>query len=116
MRPGHSNSDSCLVTFHYSTARQNFIVMARALMSPMPMTRMPTLVRILVVAASCATPSAVSATDYYVSATGADANPGTSTAAPWRTVQRVNNQHLLAGDRVLFEGGQTFSGSLYFDS
>jgi hypothetical protein len=60
-----------------------------------------------------ATPA--SATDYYVSVTGADARDGRSPASAWRTVQRVNNQRFAAGDRILFEAGQTFSGNLYFD-
>jgi hypothetical protein len=61
------------------------------------------------------TPSLAFATDYYVSPTGADARSGTSPDAAWQTIQRVNNQRLAAGDRVLFEGGQTFSGNLYLD-
>jgi len=59
--------------------------------------------------------SRAAATDYYVSAAGADARSGTSPDAAWQTIQRVNNQRLAAGDRVLFEGGQTFSGNLYLD-
>jgi hypothetical protein len=60
-----------------------------------------------------ATPA--SATDYYVSVTGVDSRDGTSPATAWRTIQRVNNQRFAAGDRILFEAGQTFSGNLYFD-
>src|SRR2546423_9265398 len=61
-----------------------------------------------------ATPA--SATDYYVSVSGTDVNAGTSPSTAWRTIQRVNNQRFIPGDRILFEGGQTFAGSLYFDS
>jgi parallel beta-helix repeat protein len=61
-------------------------------------------------------PSTATATDYYVSPKGADANAGTSATAPWQTIARVNGQQFAAGDRVLFEGGQTFTGSLYFDA
>src|SRR4051812_4695019 len=60
--------------------------------------------------------SRADATDYFVSASGADAHSGTSPADAWRTVARVNNQRLAAGDRVFFEGGQTFSGNLYLDA
>jgi len=77
-----------------------------------------TLTNLLVpaLAAACfavATPA--SATDYYVSVTGADARDGTSPSTAWRTIQRVNNQRFAAGDRIFFEAGQTFSGNLYFD-
>ncbi|MBD2724666.1 right-handed parallel beta-helix repeat-containing protein [Hymenobacter armeniacus] len=52
------------------------------------------------------------ATTYYVSSSGYDSNVGTSAAQAWRTPARVNAATLQPGDRVLFEGGQTFSGSL----
>jgi Right handed beta helix region len=48
---------------------------------------------------------------FYVAPNGKDANPGTSIARPWRTVWRVNWARLRPGDRVLFEGGKTFSDS-----
>lgn len=60
--------------------------------------------------------SRADATDYFVSASGADAHAGTSPADAWRTITRVNNQTLRPGDRVFFEGGQTFSGNLYLDA
>ena len=56
------------------------------------------------------------ATDYYVSSSGRDSNAGSSPADAWLTIQRVNNTHYGPGDRILFEGGRTFSGNLYFDS
>ncbi|HYG74310.1 MAG TPA: chitobiase/beta-hexosaminidase C-terminal domain-containing protein, partial [Planctomycetota bacterium] len=56
-----------------------------------------------------------SARDYYVSATGADTNPGTQ-AQPWKTIGKVNNTSFAAGDRIFFEGGQTFAGNLSFGS
>jgi hypothetical protein len=49
------------------------------------------------------------ASTFYVSAGGSDANPGTSTTAPWRTVGKVNAASFAPGDLVLFQGGQTFS-------
>jgi hypothetical protein len=53
---------------------------------------------------------------YYVSPSGSDSASGTSTSAPWKTVNRVNNQKLKAGDKILFKGGSSFSGSLYVPS
>jgi hypothetical protein len=52
---------------------------------------------------------------YFVSPTGSDANPGTSSSAPWQTINRVNQATFQAGDQVLFQGGATFSGSLTFN-
>src|SRR5574340_53159 len=56
-----------------------------------------------------------SATDYYVSPSGKDTNPGTSSATAWRTIAKLNGVSFAAGDRILFEGGQTFTGTLAFD-
>jgi hypothetical protein len=44
--------------------------------------------------------SSALAIDYYVSAAGADGNPGTA-SAPWRTLAKVNATSLAPGDRVL---------------
>lgn len=65
--------------------------------------------RILMIMLAAALPSA--ATDYYVNSKGEDRNSG-SQRAPWRTVARVNLAELKPGDRILFEGGQTFAGRL----
>lgn len=48
-------------------------------------------------------------TTFFVAPNGSDGNPGTTPARPWRTVGRVDRASLVPGDRVLFEGGQTFS-------
>jgi len=61
-------------------------------------------------------PSSASATDYYVSAAGADSRTGTSAAAAWRTLARVNTVSLRTGDRVLLRGGDTFVGTLTLDA
>jgi hypothetical protein len=53
---------------------------------------------------------------YYVSAGGNDGKSGTSPAAAWRSIDRVNKQTLKPGDLVLFEAGKTFKGSLYIPS
>src|SRR6266403_592066 len=49
---------------------------------------------------------------YFVSPAGNDANDGLTTASPWKTVAKVVSVLLVAGTAVLFQGGQTFSGSL----
>lgn len=54
----------------------------------------------------------VSATVYYVSGSGNDGNSGLATNGAWLTIARANSQKLLPGDRVLFESGATFSGSI----
>lgn len=61
-------------------------------------------------------PLAASATDYYVSAGGADNKAGTSATTAWRTLSRVNGVTLRPGDRVLLRGGDTFSGTLSLDA
>src|SRR5262245_59166782 len=53
---------------------------------------------------------------YYVSPWGNDWAAGTSTGAAWKSIGRVNSQTLHAGDTVLFQGGNTFYGSLYIPS
>lgn len=56
-----------------------------------------------------------SATDYYISNAGSAANAGTSAAAPWR-LQDFNAKALAnvigAGDRVLFNRGEVFRGTV----
>jgi len=44
-------------------------------------------------------------TTYYVSNSGNDSNAGTSEAAPWRTVNKVNNTVFQPGDSILFKSG-----------
>ena len=55
-------------------------------------------------------------TTYYVNNYGSDSAAGTSTSSAWKTINRVNSQVLKAGDKVLFAGGQSFSGGLYVPS
>ena len=54
----------------------------------------------------------ISATTYYVSTSGNDANNGTSTSSPWQTITKVNSMSFNPGDQILFNGGQTFTGSI----
>ena len=47
---------------------------------------------------------------YYVSASGGDdGNAGTSEAAPWKTIAKVNQQTFQAGDAILFKSGDTWT-------
>jgi len=53
--------------------------------------------------------------DFHLSADGDDANNGlaavaTGGAGPWRTLQRLQSQPLMPGDRVLLACGQRFQG------
>jgi hypothetical protein len=54
----------------------------------------------------------VSATVYYVSTTGNDANSGTSTSTPWRTLTKVNNFTPKPGDQILFKRGDSWYGTI----
>src|SRR5258708_16335020 len=54
-----------------------------------------------------------SATNYYISPSGSDTNPGTQ-ALPWQTINKVNSTTFTPGDEILFQGGQTFAGRLIF--
>ncbi|WP_233635779.1 right-handed parallel beta-helix repeat-containing protein [Hymenobacter setariae] len=56
------------------------------------------------------------AATYFVSPLGDDAQAGTTAGTAWRTIDRVNAATFLPGDRVLFEGGQTFVGSINLGS
>lgn len=71
--------------------------------------------RTLLLALCCV--ASVPAADYYVSPSGNDTANGTSTSTPWRTVAKVTGRNFAAGDRIFFQGGQTFTDAeLYFDS
>ncbi|MFN7140831.1 MAG: hypothetical protein ACK4UN_15965, partial [Limisphaerales bacterium] len=60
--------------------------------------------------------SDLDAATYYVSPTGNDSNNGLSSSSPWRTITKVNGINFAAGDRILFQGGATFSGSISLDA
>jgi hypothetical protein len=64
--------------------------------------------------ATAAASGAAAAVTYYVSPSGSNSAAGTSPAAPWRTLARVNAEKLVPGDRVLLQGGQQFTGGLIF--
>ncbi len=60
------------------------------------------------------------AATYHVSTTGSDANAGTSTAAPWRTLAKIASYSaspgFQPGDQILLKAGETFEnvGSVAF--
>jgi hypothetical protein len=56
-------------------------------------------------------PAAAANTIYYVDCAGNDANNGTSTTTPWKTMSRASQQVYGAGDQILFKRGCTFSGT-----
>lgn len=60
---------------------------------------------------------AATGTTYYVdSVAGSDTAAGTSTGAPWRSLDRVNSARFAPGDSVLFRGGSTWTGALTLSS
>ena len=60
--------------------------------------------------------SDIKGTIYYVSNLGNDANDGKSPEKAWATVAKVNAAKYVAGDGVLFRGGDQFSGCLLFNA
>jgi hypothetical protein len=48
----------------------------------------------------------------FVSSTGNDANTGIGPVNAWRSIARVNQEVLAPGDRVSFEGGSIFTGTV----
>lgn len=67
-------------------------------------------IAILLMVLSCLV---ASATNYYVSNAGNDANPGTL-AQPWATISKVNSSMgtFVATDSILFQRGGVFTGTL----
>jgi len=56
----------------------------------------------------------INAVNYYVDNTiGNDRNQGTSIEKAWKSIDRVNNAELHAGDSVLFKRGEIFRGNLF---
>ena len=52
------------------------------------------------------------ATDYYVSAAGNDANPGTTTNLSWLTLGQVSSAPIQPGDHIHLKGSDIFPGPL----
>lgn len=55
---------------------------------------------------------AATATTYYVSLNGDDANPGTSMDLAWRSLTKVNNFAFSPGDQILFKRGDKWNGTI----
>jgi hypothetical protein len=53
-------------------------------------------------------------TEYYLRPAGDDSAPGTSPEKAWKSIDKVNATTFKPGDKILFEGGETFNGSLNF--
>jgi len=70
--------------------------------------------RILVWLLLCS--QSVNAKDYYVASTGSDYNNGTSISSAWASIAKVNETSFSPGDRIFFEGGKSFNGTLHFGS
>ncbi|CAN5826155.1 hypothetical protein BH09VER1_BH09VER1_41900 [soil metagenome] len=56
----------------------------------------------------------LNAATYYVSPQGDDAASGRSPSESWRSIEKVNASDFEPGDQILFEGGETFEGTLRF--
>lgn len=50
------------------------------------------------------------AATYYVSNSGDDTAAGTSPQTAWKTIERVNKEHFIPGDKILFEKGGVWEG------
>lgn len=69
----------------------------------------------VVAALLVATPAAAATNTYYVdSVTGSDSNSGTSSTTAWKTLDKVNNTPLTAGDHVLLKAGDIWQNQ-YLD-
>jgi hypothetical protein len=55
---------------------------------------------------------------YYVTTIGNDANLGTGTSAAtaWKTLTPVNSHVFVPGDRIFFNGGETFAGGMFIQN
>ena len=51
---------------------------------------------------------------YYVANGGSDSANGLTPGTAWQTISHVNGQTFAAGTKILFEGGETFSGAISF--
>ena len=56
------------------------------------------------------------ATSYYFSTSGSDANTGTSSASPFKTLIKLNTLVLNPGDSIFFKCGDTFRGQIFLNN
>src|SRR5947207_1752968 len=66
--------------------------------------------------ASVAFTAAARATDYYFSPAGSDTNAGTSAAAAFSSIDKLNSLDLASGDNVFLQGGSSFTGNIQLNS
>ena len=72
---------------------------------------------LLLAAAGLAGAAPLHASTFYVDAVlGHDSNSGTSPAAAWQTLDRVNATRFHPGDRILFRSGDRWQGQLILSS
>jgi hypothetical protein len=89
---------------------------ARSLRASSPLAgRLPAALKLLLLASVAGTLTNLLAIDYYVSPSGNDKRAGTSSAM-WKTISRVNQNTYHPGDRILFQGGAQFNGTLNFSN
>jgi parallel beta-helix repeat protein len=62
--------------------------------------------------------STIQATDYYLSSAGNDSHTGTSETQAWASIKKLNSiiPSLRPGDRVLFERGGRFEGTIIIEN
>ena len=52
------------------------------------------------------------ATDYYISSSGNDANNGISSSTPWKTIAKINASSFSPGDTLFFNKGDSWREQL----
>jgi hypothetical protein len=69
---------------------------------------------VVIIMRNCRTPTQQAAKKYHVKAGGNDSRTGLSDAEAWATIGKVNSMQssLVAGDSIVFRGGDTFTGTL----
>ncbi|MFA7301977.1 MAG: right-handed parallel beta-helix repeat-containing protein [Candidatus Shapirobacteria bacterium] len=55
-----------------------------------------------------------SSTNYYIKSSGSDSNSGLSDVLAWQTLTKVNSFNFVAGDSILFERGDSWTGQLTY--
>ena len=63
--------------------------------------------------ATATTANAATCTTYYVSTSGSDSNSGCSSSSPWLSIAKVNATTFAAGNSILFEDGDSWTGELH---
>jgi len=63
-----------------------------------------------------AVPAEAATGTYYVSPNGNDSNSGLSPTQAWKSIAKVNSFKFPQGSLIYFQGGQTFTGCLVFNS